>query len=289
LILGTLGLSQDAFADPFSLFHISFVGSFSVGGQETSPRGVAFSSDGAKMFVVGLVGGDVNEYTLSTAFDVSTASFVDSFSVAGQETSPTGVAFSSDGAKMFVVGLIGGDVNEYTLSTAFDVSTASFVDSFSVAGQEGIPTGVAFSSDGAKMFVVGNGGDAVHEYTLSAPFDVSTTSFVDSFSVAGQETSPTGVAFSSDETKMFVVGSEDNVNEYNIASISPCSPPPSGNWEVDTSCTMTTDATINNGDLVVQNNTVLTVPFTLDIDFSSHNITVESGSGVLIKDGGKIT
>ena len=93
--------------------------------RRTSPQGVAFSSDGTKMFVVGNIGDDVNEYTLSTPFDVSTASFVDAFSVASQDTTPRGVAFSSDGAKMFVVGNAGDDVNEYTLSTPFDVSTAS--------------------------------------------------------------------------------------------------------------------------------------------------------------------
>ena len=88
------------------------------------------------MFVVGVSGDDVNEYTLSTGFDVSTASFVDSFSVASQESNPSGVAFNNDGTKMFVLDYLGDDVNEYTLSTGFDVSTASFVDSFSVATQE---------------------------------------------------------------------------------------------------------------------------------------------------------
>ena len=34
---------------------------------------------------------------------------------------------------MFVLGNAGKDVNEYTLSTGFDVSTASFVDSFTVS------------------------------------------------------------------------------------------------------------------------------------------------------------
>ena len=53
LILGTLGFSQDAFADPLTLFHTTFVDSFSIAAQETEPTGVAFSSDGAKMFVVG--------------------------------------------------------------------------------------------------------------------------------------------------------------------------------------------------------------------------------------------
>jgi DNA-binding beta-propeller fold protein YncE len=105
--------------------------SFSVAAQDSLPSGIAFNTDGTKMFVVGITGRDVNEYTLSTGFDVSTASFVDSFSVAGQDTSPTGIAFNTDGTKMFIVGETGDDVNEYTLSTGFDVSTASFVDSFS--------------------------------------------------------------------------------------------------------------------------------------------------------------
>jgi len=43
------------------------------------------------MFVVGNQGNDVNEYTLTTAWDVSSASFVDSFSVASEDTAPNGM------------------------------------------------------------------------------------------------------------------------------------------------------------------------------------------------------
>ena len=78
-------------------------------------------------------------------------------------------------------------VNEYTLTVAWDVSTASFVDSFSVASQETVPSGLAFSKSGDKMFIVGSNGDDVNEYTLTVPWDVSTASFVDSFSVNSQE------------------------------------------------------------------------------------------------------
>jgi DNA-binding beta-propeller fold protein YncE len=99
-------------------------------------------------------------------FDVSTAVFVDSFSVAGQETNPQGVAFSTDGTKMFVVGNSSDNVNEYALTTGFDVSTASFTDAFSVAAQEIDPNGLAFNTDGTKMFVIGNTGDDVNEYAL---------------------------------------------------------------------------------------------------------------------------
>ncbi len=166
---------------------MSFVDSFDVSSQETLTNGLTFNTDGTKMFVVGNYGQDVNEYTLTTGFDVSTASFVDSFDVSAQEHNPYGLAFNTDGTKMFVVGCNDDDVNEYTLTTGFDVSTASFVDSFDISSQENVPSGLAFSADGTKMFVVGSSGDDVNEYTLTTGFDVSTASFVDSFDVSAQE------------------------------------------------------------------------------------------------------
>jgi sugar lactone lactonase YvrE len=196
----------------------SFVGSFSVATQEALPSSVKFNSDGTKMFVLGAGGVDVNEYTLSTGFDVSTATFVDSFSVSSQDTDPTGLAFNADGTKMFVSGNTGNDVNEYTLSTGFDVSTASFVDSFSVSAQDTAPQEVEFNADGTKMFVLGSSGDAVYEYSLTTGFDVSTASYVDSFSISAQETTPFGLAFSNDGTRMFISGSSENVSQYTLST-----------------------------------------------------------------------
>jgi sugar lactone lactonase YvrE len=208
-----------SFINSFDVSNASFVDSFSVAAQETTPQGIAFSTDGTKMFIVGSVGDAVYEYTLSTGFDVSTATFVDSFSVSAQETTPFGIAFNTDGTKMFIVGRSGDDVNEYTLSTGFDVSTASFVDSFSVSAQETVPNGIAFNTDGTKMFIVGTAGEDVNEYTLSTGFDVSTASFVDSFSVSGQDTVPAGIAFNTDGTKMFIVGQVgQDVNIYTLST-----------------------------------------------------------------------
>ena len=191
---------------------------FRVKTEDSVPTGVAFNNDGTKMFVMGFNGNEVNEYTLTTGFDVSTASFVDSFSVATEDVNATDLAFNNDGTKMFVVGDAGNDINEYTLTTGFDVSTASFVDSFSVAGEEALPGGVAFNNDGTKMFVVGTAGDDVNEYILTTGFDVSTAAFLDSFSVATQDILPTGITFNNDGTKMFVVGNDgDDINEYTLS------------------------------------------------------------------------
>ena len=196
----------------------SFVDATSISAQETQPRDIAFSNDGTKMFIVGDVRDNVNEYTLSTPFDASTLTFVDATSIRAQDDQPRGMAFSNDGTKMFVVGYLGDNVNEYTLSTPFDASTLTFVDATSIQAQEDDARSVAFSNDGTKMFVMGVVGDDVNEYALSTPFDASTLTFIDATPISSEEAFPTGMVFSNDGTKMFVIGWEEYVNEYALST-----------------------------------------------------------------------
>ena len=195
----------------------AYLQNFSVSAQDTVPTGVFFKPDGTKMYVVGNAGDAVNEYDLSTAWDVSTAAYLQNFSVSAQELSPAGVFFKPDGTKMYVIGYTGDDVNEYDLSTAWDISTAAYLQNFSVSAQDTVPTGVFFKPDGTKMYVVGNAGDAVNEYDLSTAWDISTAAYLQNFSVSAQETLPQGVFFKPDGTKMYVIGfAGDAVNEYDI-------------------------------------------------------------------------
>ena len=196
-----------------------YLQNFSVAAQDTFPQGLFFKPDGTKMYVVGQTGRDVNEYDLSTAWNISTASYLQNFSVNAQETQPTGVFFKPDGTKMYVVGFTGDDVNEYDLSVAWDISTASYLQNFSVAAQETTPQDVFFKPDGTKMYIVGSVGDDVNEYDLSTAWNISTASYLQNFSVAAQETTPQGLFFKDDGTKMFVVGtSADSVFSYPLST-----------------------------------------------------------------------
>ena len=199
---------------------VTFVDSFSVRSQEGWPAGLAFSHDGTKMFHGGNDDDDIHEYTLSTAWDVSTASYVDAFSIASQDTEPFGITFNNDGTKMFVAGAGSGDsIYEYTLSTAYDVSTASYVDALDVSGQDIRPTGIRFNNDGTKLFMTGFYSDYINEYNLSTAYDISTGSYSKRFSVNSQDIYPRDVQFNLDGTKMFVVGGAGNdINEYKLTT-----------------------------------------------------------------------
>ncbi len=206
-------------SDGFDISTSVFLQSFSVTSQESTPNGVFFRSDGVKMYVVGSGNDSVHEYNLSTPWDISTSVFLQSFSVNSQDASTRDVFFKPDGVKMYVIGGGNHSVYEYDLSTPWDISTSVFLQSFSVNSQDAFPNGVFFKPDGVKMYVIGGGGDSVYEYDLSTPWDISTSVFLQSFSVTSQGLVPNGVFFKPDGVKMYVVGSDgDSVHEYDLST-----------------------------------------------------------------------
>ena len=196
--------------------------SFSVSGQEGIPRSINFKPDGTKMYMIGDISANVFQYTLSTPWDLSTASFDNvSFDVSGQDGETRSIHLKSDGTKMYMVGRNSESVHQYTLSTPWDLSTASYDNvSFSVSGQDGAPQGVHFKTDGTKMYMVGNVSDSVHQYTLSTPWDLSTVSYDNvSFDVSGQDSTPVGIHFKPDGTKMYMVGRNSaSVYQYTLST-----------------------------------------------------------------------
>ena len=196
--------------------------SFSVSSQNSGPNAIAFNSDGTKFFLVGFGSTAIRQYSLSTAFDLSTASYDSvSFNVSSQETSPRGIDFNNTGTKMYILGTNSDSVHQYSLSTAFDLSTASYDSvSFSVSSQSGVPLKVVFNPSGTKMFMLDFTNASVFQYSLSTAFDVSTASYDNvSFAITSQDSSPLGVNFNSDGTKMYIVGTDnDSVYQYTTGS-----------------------------------------------------------------------
>jgi hypothetical protein len=194
--------------------------SFYVGAADGVPSDLFFKSDGTKLYITGFIGDDVNEYDLSTAWDITSASYVQNFSIAAKETSPRVTFFKPDGTKMYVCGTSSQSVHEYGLSTAWDVSTASFSSSFSVATQDTLPSGMFFKDDGTKFFVTGDSGNAVYEYSMSTSWDITTSSYSgNSFSTASQDTSPVGIFFAPDGDYCYIIGQATNfVYEYSLST-----------------------------------------------------------------------
>ena len=197
--------------------------SFSVSAQDTGSFGLAFKSDGTKMYMSGGATDSVYQYTLSTAWDISTASYDSvTLSVTTQDAAPFSLTFKPDGTVMYIAGSTNDTIFQYTLSTAWDLSTASYASkSLSVASQETNPMGIAFKTDGTKMYVGGPGTDSVYQYSLSTAWDVSTGTYDGvSFSGASQGTAwGRGLFFTPDGLTMLATDSfSDRIYKYTLSS-----------------------------------------------------------------------
>ena len=195
--------------------------SLNVNSYEEDIKALAFSTDGTKLFVAGSASNKIIRYNLSTAFDLSTASYHSQVSVSSQNTGIGSIRFKPDGSKLFVLDNGTDTVYSYSLSSAYDLSTLVYDNQYlNVNSQETVPNGMAVSTDGSKLFIVGQTADKVFQYTLRAGWTLSTASYLGAnYSISGKETVPHGIEFHPDGTKMYVCGrTSDKIHEWNVTS-----------------------------------------------------------------------
>ena len=194
--------------------------SFSAASQDTTPRGLNFNNDGTKMYILGGTNDTIYQYSLSTAFDLSTASYDSvSFSVSSQDTTPHDIVFNNDGTKMYVLIFTTDTLYQYSLTTAWDVSTASYDNvSFSFSSQDSVPYSFTMTPDGTKIIMQGNSNFSIFQYSLSTAFDLSTISYDNvSLSAAVDHFSNGRVRFGQNGEKMFMKGG-NNVYQYSLST-----------------------------------------------------------------------
>ena len=147
--------------------HVS--STFSVSSQTTHMYDGYMKNDGTKMYVVGYSPDHIYEYDLSTAYALNTASFNQSFDISAKSAVTSGVHFSTDGYAFVVYDNSGDKAHKYNMTTAFDVSTASFHSSSgSFASSESTGGGIWFDDDWTYMYLVGENDDDVDRIVLAA-------------------------------------------------------------------------------------------------------------------------
>ncbi|MDB9986607.1 autotransporter domain-containing protein [Candidatus Pelagibacter sp.] len=158
-------------------------------------RGINFKPDGTIMYVTNrkVVAGDndesqkgqVTQYSLSTRFDISTATKTSQTNLLGGGgvevlKYPHAIEFKPDGTKMFVVS---GDrysrIYQYNLTTAWDSSSAEFEASHAVTRDTDVRhlRTLEFRPDGKRMFTGGRGSNTstskIKEFRLANAWDLT--------------------------------------------------------------------------------------------------------------------
>ena len=167
-----------------------------ISAQSNQPRSLCFTLGGTRMFIATNDGYGMNEYSLSTAWDTTTSTFLGAnkgiIVGAGHETaSRHGVRFSTDGTKAFILAVrdpvaYACEVFQYATINSPDIASLAAVtptwEIYSAtelftkvqAHDETLGAGMFVKPDGLKLYYFSVDSGGVDQYTMSAALDLST-------------------------------------------------------------------------------------------------------------------
>ena len=190
---------------------------------ESNGTGLFFKSDGTVMYYSGQTNDRVNEFALTTPWDITTAANVagSGTSILAQDTSSRAIFFKSDGTKMYMHGSGTQRVYEYTLGTPWRSNTASNVGAFVGNTWYGTtPNGLQFNSTGSQMYVANSTGN-IQVFSLSTPWSVNSASYTSNFYAnSSVEGAYQGFSFNSSGNSLVLTGSGTGKSlvQFNLAT-----------------------------------------------------------------------
>jgi hypothetical protein len=187
---------------------------------------IDISPDGTKLFVMddSTDGFTIHTITLSTAWDISTATLSSSYEVnLGSFRNERAILFSPNGKKFYVGNTTTDQIDQYDLTTAFDVSTESGITASLTIGAIPITfvSGFNFSPDGTRLTICGGSDARVEEYTSSTPFEINTfTKTADH--IFPSQLSLRDVVFGNNDSYIYILSSTggDSLDRFNTVATS---------------------------------------------------------------------
>ena len=209
----------------------------SVASNVSMPSGIALSPDGTKIFMSSYANSNLTQYSLTTAYEISTLDTSTSVTLnlgAGSDALSTdtnkvqGFSFNNDGTKVFAIDQ-DGKLNAHTLSTPYDISNATqdaddglVWDNnstiYSTHGEDLEPHDITFNNDGTKMYLFDfDGYEVVVEYHLSTPFLTSSASLGNVFDLDDVNVKYLqDLRFDDDGTRMYLIDSGTGHGAWNF-------------------------------------------------------------------------
>lgn len=181
-----------------------------ISAKEEDVRGIFFKPDGTKMYIAGEHGDSVDEYNLSTNWDISTAVYSQEFDLSASQLLIKGLFFREDGKLMCISGTTNNQIKTFNITTAWDISTAESIVSTITAST---PGGNFFSRDGVYLFVT-EAATPAKSYIMTSPFKLSTAIDHTEFIVTPALTLRS-IFFNPTGTQMYLLG-DGSIQQYSI-------------------------------------------------------------------------
>lgn len=170
-VIGTgSGISQYSLSSPFNISSATYDNvSFDIP-QDKDHVQMRFNNTGTKMFVNGFDNETIYQYSLSSPYNIASVTYdnvsLQYYPTPYNDRNVYDFVFNNTGTKLYLTGPIDERLAEWTLSTPFNLATASFTGTkYNFGNEDGAPYGLQFNTDGSKMFMYGGQSRTIFQYT----------------------------------------------------------------------------------------------------------------------------
>jgi len=259
---------QYSLSVPYSVATASYGTSYnpkSLGPQPSKLRTVAFTHNGRKMYVLAQQGitlpaGNgyaasrvITQHSLSTAWNIGTARW-DGIYAYPRIANPllkfngatlsrcNGLQVNGDGSRMWVVAdMTPESLVELRFETDHGIGNLVVGPGFAVNGQDSTPQDLYVNAAGDRVYMIGSSTDSIYQYNVGTPGQLNTASYANKSIAVGlntafEETTPTGLSWSPDGSRLYFAGLFKNT----VFQVSVSTP-----WELDSAA-----VSGNNGPLL---------------------------------------
>lgn len=216
-------LREYSLSTPYDISTYSSTSFLLTGGSNgnDNPLGMYFKPDGTRLWLT-----DSDDYmyvwNLTTAWDLSTLSYVGADSFTSPFDNPCQPFWKPDGTQFMAIDSAIDRVRSFSVPTAWDIfsvntssySQSSLMDVSPIS--EVAARGIFWSNDGTKAYLTGSGRDQIMMWNTD-PWDVTDIAGDpdDVLGIGTQETNATGLCFSADGKHLYVTGmSGDGVDQF---------------------------------------------------------------------------
>lgn len=219
---GTLNVIEYNLTNPWDIETASYVHELDISPEmgtavqeSAAPHGLYIKKETGDMLWI-FNRTEIWEYTLSTDWDISTATQTGYRDLSTHITRGHDIDFKPDGSILYVDDRIAETVSQFNLNTGWDIETTDLDYVYDISAKQEAVRGIQFSPDGSRMFLMDTERQDVLEYHLTTPYDLRSSTFAGEFNVGTEANNPRQVTFNDEFTQFYITdASENTIYQYN--------------------------------------------------------------------------
>lgn len=187
---------------------------------QAAPSSLFIRADGSMLYMLSRSSDSIYRYSLSTAYNVDTGAY-DTGQILALPARVTwsGMWFDGTGTKLYACDDDNNQIHQYTLSTAWDLTSASSDGTYDVSGQLLTLNDVVVSDDGSGLYASDGNLATIVEYALTTAFDITgTVTYVSTLDVSGTETTPRALFMRGGTSANLFIADYSDVHRFTMST-----------------------------------------------------------------------